>query len=87
MTYKLFKIVTERIYDEIFITKQKVEASGSKKQLIEYVKEKYKDEFWVKENAKKFDTDFGSFKFTIETLGLELSDKMTNSEYNKTHRR
>lgn len=66
---------------------KKVEASGSKKQLIEYVKEKYKDEFWVKENAKKFDTDFGSFKFTIETLGLELSDKMTNSEYNKTHRR
>ena len=50
------------------------------------VKEKYKDEFWVKENAKKFDTDFGSFKFTIETLGLELSYKMTNSEYNKTHR-
>ena len=37
---------------------KKVEASGSKKQLIEYVKEKYKDEFWVKENAKKFDTDF-----------------------------
>ena len=66
---------------------KKVEASGSKKQLIAYVKEKYKDEFWVKENEKKFDTDFGSFKFTIETLGLELSDKMTNSEYNKTHRR
>ena len=87
MTYKLFKIETERIYNEIFITKQKGKASGSKKQLIEYVKEKYKDEFWVKENAKKFDTDFGSFKFTIETLGLELSDKMTNSEYNKTHRR
>lgn len=66
---------------------KKVEASGSKKQLIAYVKEKYKNEFWVKENAKKFDMDFGSFKFTIETLGLELSDKMTNSEYNKTHRR
>ena len=66
---------------------KKVEASGSKKQLIAYVKEKYKDEFLIKENAKKFDTDFGSFKFTVEVLGLELSDKMTNSEYNKKHRK
>lgn len=66
---------------------KKVEASGSKKQLIAYVKEKYKDEFLIKENAKKFDTDFGSFKFTVEVLGLELSDKMRNSEYNKKHRK
>ena len=66
---------------------KKVEFSGDKKQLIAYIKEKYKEEYWVRENSKKFDTDFGSFKFTIETLGLELSDKMTNSEYNKKHRR
>ncbi len=66
---------------------KKVEYSGDKKQLIAYIKEKYKDDFWVKENSKNFDTDFGSFKFTIECLGLELSDKMTNSEYNKLHKR
>ena len=66
---------------------KKVEASGSKKQLIAYVKEKYKDEFLIKENAKKFDTDFGSFKFTVEVLGLELSDKMRNYEYKKKHRK
>lgn len=66
---------------------KKVEYSGSKKQLIAYVKEKYKDEFLVKENSAKFDTDFGIFKFTIETLGLELADKMTDKEFNKTHRR
>ena len=65
----------------------KVECSGSKKQLIAYVKENYKDEYWVKEYSKLFDTDFGKFKFAVETLGLQLSDKMTNSEYKKTHRR
>ena len=57
------------------------------KQLIAYVKENYKDEYWVKEYSKLFDTDFGKFKFAVETLGLQLSDKMTNSEYKKTHRR
>lgn len=66
---------------------RKVECSGSKKQLIAYVKEKYKDEYWVKEYSKLFDTDFGKFKFAVETIGLQLSDKMTNSEYKKTHRR
>lgn len=40
---------------------KKVEFSGDKKQLIAYVKEHYKDEYWVCENSKKFDTDFGSF--------------------------
>ncbi|MBQ9245712.1 hypothetical protein IJ182_05540 [bacterium] len=66
---------------------KKVEFSGDKKQLIAYVKEHYKEEYWVREYAKFFDSDFGKFKFAIETLGLELTDKMTNSEYNKTHRR
>lgn len=64
----------------------KVEYSGSKKQLIEYIKEKYLEEYWVREYGKYFDTDFGKFKFTIETLGLQLSDKMTNKEYAKTHK-
>jgi hypothetical protein len=66
---------------------KKVEFSGDKKQLIAYIKEHYKEEYWVREYGKFFETDFGKFKFAIETLGLELSDKMTNSEYKKTHRR
>ena len=66
---------------------KKVECSGTKKQLIEYVKEKYEDDFWVRENSAKFDTDFGSFKFVLLCLGLELSDKMTNPEFNKLHKR
>ncbi len=65
----------------------KVEFLGNKKQIIAYVLEQYKKEYWVKENHKKFDIDFGSFKFTLETLGLELADKMPNKEYNKKHRR
>ena len=65
----------------------KVEFSGDKKQLIKYIKENYKEEYWVKEYAKFFETDFGKFKFAIETLGLQLSDKMSNKEYSKTHRR
>ncbi len=66
---------------------KKVEFSGDKKQLITYVKENYKEEYWVREYGKFFETDFGKFKFAIETLGLELSDKMTNSEFKRTHRR
>lgn len=66
---------------------KKVEYSGSKKQIIAYVKEHYSGEYWVNEYGKLFDTDFGKFKFAIGCLGLELSDKMTNKEYNKTHRR
>ena len=65
----------------------KVEYSGCKKQLITYVKEKYADEYWVSEYGKFFDNDFGKFKFAVETLGLSLSDKMTDKEYSKTHRR
>ena len=65
----------------------KVEFSGDKKQLIKYIKENYKEEYWVKEYGKFFETDFGKFKFAIETLGLQLSDKMSNKEYSKTHRR
>lgn len=65
----------------------KVEFSGDKKQLIQYIKENYKDEYWVKEYGKLFDKDFGKFKFAIETIGLQLSDKMSNKEYSKTHRR
>ena len=65
----------------------KVECSGSKQQLIDYVKENYAEEYWVREYGKFFDSDFGKFKFAIETIGLELSDKMSNKEYNKTHRR
>lgn len=65
----------------------KVECSGSRKAIIDYVREKYAEEYFVKEYGKMFDTDFGKFKFAIETLGLQLADKMTNKEYNKTHRR
>ena len=65
----------------------KVEFSGDKKQLVKYIKENYKEEYWVKEYGKFFETDFGKFKFAIETIGLQLSDKMSNKEYSKTHRR
>ena len=65
----------------------KVVCSGSKKQLIDYVKENYSEEYWVREYGKLFDTDFGKFKLTIETIGLQLSDKMSNKEYPKIHRR
>mgnify|MGYP006989015700 CR=1 FL=1 len=65
----------------------KVLCSGSKKQLIEYVKTNYADEYWVREYGKLFDSDFGKFKFAIETIGLQLSDKMPDKEYTKNHRK
>ena len=34
----------------------KVECSGSKKQLIDYVKENYAEEYWVREYGKFFDS-------------------------------
>jgi hypothetical protein len=69
------------------IRNNKVEYSGNKKQLIAYVREKYSDEYWVREYGKFFEDDFGKFKFAIETIGLQLSDKMFDKEYSKTHRR
>ena len=69
------------------IRDNKVEYSGSKKQLITYVREKYADEYWIREYGKDFDNDFGKFKFAIETIGLQLSDKMSDKEYKKNHRR
>ena len=57
--------------------------SGTKKQIMEYVRTQYKDEFWVKENVQKFDIDYGVFKFSIEASGLEISDRIPKSEYNK----
>lgn len=65
----------------------KVEYSGSKKQLIDYVREKYSDEYWVREYGNAFDNDFGKFKFAVETIGLTISDKMSDKEFSKTHRR
>lgn len=65
----------------------KVEYSGNKKQIIDYVKQKYKGDLWVNQNINKLDNDFGCFKFTLDMLGLELSDKMPNKEYNKIHKR
>lgn len=59
---------------------------GNKKQLIEYIREKYKNDSWVKDNGSKFDNDFGSFKLALDMLGLQISDKMSDKEYNKTHR-
>ena len=84
------KIINKKIKElnmKYLLREGKVEFSGNKKQLIAYVKEHYKDEYWVRENGKKFDTDFGSFKYAIESIGLQLSDKMSNKEYNKTPRR
>ena len=65
----------------------KTEYIGNKKQCIEYVRQKYKDDYFVQEYSKVFDLDFGKFKFTLECLGLELADKMSDKEYEKTHRR
>ena len=65
----------------------KVEFSGSRKALINYIKEKDADDYFVKEYGNIFETDFGRFKYVVENLGLQLSDKMTNKEYKKTHRR
>lgn len=54
----------------------KVECSGSRKALMDYVRENHADNYFVKEYGNLFDTDYGKFKFTVESLGLQLADKI-----------
>lgn len=65
----------------------KLQYMGNKKQIIEFVKNKYSSDFFVQEYAKFFDTDYGKFKFALECMGLEISDKMSDKDYSKLHRR
>lgn len=54
----------------------KVEYSGNKQQIIDYINECYEDDYWVQQYGKIFNKDFDKFLYTLQCLGLQLSNKM-----------
>ena len=48
------KLKKRRIKMKYLLRNGKVEYSGNKKQLIDYVKNKYKDDLWVRQNLKNY---------------------------------
>jgi len=53
----------------------KVEFSGSIKDLINYIRESYQDEYMVEEYGNIFNKDYDKFSFVVECLGMYLSDR------------
>lgn len=53
----------------------KVEYSGNKQAVINYIREAYEDDYFVQEYGKIFLKDFSKFIFCLENLGLILSDR------------
>lgn len=50
----------------------KVEFSGNKKEVIEYIRECYQDEYMVREYGKILNKDFNKLIYVLECIGLEL---------------
>ena len=50
----------------------KVEFSGNKKEVIEYIRECYQDEYMVREYGKILNRDFNKLIYVLECIGLEL---------------
>ena len=50
----------------------KVEFSGNKKEIIEYIRECYQDEYMVREYGKILNKDFNKLVYVLECIGLEL---------------
>lgn len=59
----------------------KIEYTGNKRELIEYVRESYADEYWVQEYGKVFDKDFEKFKFATECIGLTIADRINKKRH------
>jgi len=50
----------------------KVEFSGNKKEIIEYIRECYQDEYMVREYGNILNKDFNKLIYVLECIGLEL---------------
>jgi hypothetical protein len=59
----------------------KIEFSGNKKQLIEYVREAYADDYWVQEYGNIFDKDSEKFRYATECIGLHVTDKKPKNKH------
>ena len=52
--------------------KNKIEFNGNKKQLIEYIRTRYCDDFWVDKYSKILSKDRDILMYVIENLGMQL---------------
>ena len=50
----------------------KIEFSGNKKEIIEYIRECYQDEYMVREYSNILNKDFNKLIYVLECIGLEL---------------
>ena len=50
----------------------KIEFSGNKKEIIEYIRECYQDEYMVREYGNILNKDFNKLIYVLECIGLEL---------------
>ena len=53
----------------------KVEFSGTRKQIIDYVKLTYEDDYWIQEWNDQLQYDFAKLKFVLENLGLYIGNR------------
>ena len=50
----------------------KVEYSGTKQELIEYIREAYPDDYWVQEYGSILDKDYNKLRYVTECIGLHI---------------
>ncbi len=65
------------------IRNNKVEYSGTQRDLITYIVENYPDDYWVQEYSYCFYKDPGKFKYCIECLGFRISGKPIERKSNE----
>lgn len=53
----------------------KIEFSGNKKQVIQYLRDAYSDEYWMEQYSSILDKDTDKLYYVIECLGLQLLDR------------
>ena len=53
----------------------KIEFSGNKKQVIQYLRDAYSDEYWMEQYSSILDKDIDKLYHVVQCLGLQLLDK------------
>lgn len=53
----------------------KVEFSGTKHEIVEYIQEVYTEDYYVEEYWEQLDKDINKLKFVIGGLGLKLTER------------
>ena len=57
------------------VRKGKVEFSGTKHAIVEYIKEAYSEDYYVQEYWEQLEKDLNKLKFVIGGLDLKLTER------------